>query len=115
MKKSEEIKKGLECYSKRKFCAGRNCPYYNALCDYENIMVDALSLIQQLEAQVPRWISVEERMPEDDGDVLLVIDSEIGLGYYSIYFDEWVDYTRTDVNHVTHWMPLPSTEGLHDN
>ena len=72
-KTPDEIKKGLEC------CMGDpedyhcdRCPYQTEDCDDETCMLlltdDALALIQQLEAQVPRWISVEERLPE--GSVL---------------------------------------------
>jgi hypothetical protein len=76
----EDIKKGLEC-SVTETCSGRACPYFNrdsARCIRESRR-NALARIQQLEAQVPRWIPVEERLPEDD----------------EMYLD------------ITHWMPLP--------
>lgn len=50
-KTPDEIKKGLECYAKKEFCAGRSCAYYNALCDCDSLLSDAFSYIQQLEAQ----------------------------------------------------------------
>lgn len=53
-----------------------------------------------------KWISVEERMPENDDDVLVFSSSGIGLGYYS-RCGYWVDYVNTNDECITHWMPLP--------
>ena len=71
---------------------------------------------------MPRWISVEERLPEVDkryggyeySAELLVYDGlrrraacychTSGVWYDSRYED--------DTFEVTHWMPLPSTEGI---
>lgn len=75
MKTPEEIKKGLECckvgISWATTCA-KGCPYLNepvpgGRCEME-LLKDALALIQQLEAQVPKWISVveQESLEEDN-------------------------------------------------
>lgn len=72
------------------------------------------------------WISVEERMPEDDGDLLAIVSGyptpNITLenvivvaaycgseGWYVNEYPEWEDPT------VTYWMPLPEPpeEGEH--
>ena len=49
-KTNDEIKKGLECCIKSPFRCKNDCPYKEG-CNGEQIMVDALALIQQLEAE----------------------------------------------------------------
>ena len=116
----DETKKGLECCSKGltwdETC-GTGCPYEGmgyGECSTA-LSADAIALIQQLEAQVPKWISVEERLPEKHHVVLVylrfgMIDTGVHNG-----FKWWNDLGIANNENVTHWMPLPSTEGLHDN
>lgn len=54
---------------------------------------------------IQRWIPVEERLPEDDVEVLtrratgMSVESRCGFGWvYDEYNGRW---------EVTHWMPLP--------
>ena len=116
MKSSDEIKKGLETCSADE-CHGQHtdCPYHPDLMCIRNICADALALIQQLEAKVHRWISVEEKLPEAhaDGsvDAELVTDGEfIHMAYYA--HGQWIFCESGEMkepmwNTVTHWMPLP--------
>ena len=134
MKKPEEIKKGLECCNQK--CVGdKFCPYdeYSNACE-NTLHKDALAYIQQLEAQVPRWISVEERLPEGEDPVLILVKETEHYGlhkekskvYYCQYLAYWDDeewYTtwcngcrkitdtanepNADDYEVTHWMPMP--------
>ena len=121
----EEIKKGLEICIADRSC--RDCPYNNGNCDMQ-LERDALSYIQLLEAQQPRWISVGERLPEEDQEVLLIAH---GWEPQSMYIghlhhveaetswltgitskeSEWSisgwSYLRAP--EVTHWMPLPQS------
>lgn len=105
----DEIKKGLEC-CKEDECFGdrENCPYTAdpKLC-VGVMCADALALIQQLEAQVPRWISVEERLPEDMDDVLTWVGGLVEVGCYDESNECWELYTYVGDGSVTHWMPLP--------
>lgn len=107
----EEIKKGLECrkrgYAEKcdRLCS--KCMFYVPLLSIAELYADALAYIQQLEAQVPKWISVEERLPENDDDVLIITEFGTSMGYYDIYRDYWLDYVNSESNIVTHWMPLP--------
>ena len=58
-----------------------------------------------------RWISVEERLPETSGDVIIYFDrcgGEIGIGYRSKDKDAWIMNNGFMCCYkVTHWMPLP--------
>lgn len=79
------------------------------------------------EKWLPKWIPVTERLPEIDEkhhcskDVLVYLDG----GYMAfsaleenIFGQTWFECERhPDVEEemvVTHWMPLPSTEGLNE-
>ena len=115
MKKPEEIKKGLACCAKASLEECDHCPYGNDCDIFEacNLYRDALAYITQIEARVPKWISVEDRLPEDDDDVLIFSNERvIFVGCYKN--GQWISYSLYAIygNVVTHWMPLPSTEGL---
>jgi hypothetical protein len=59
------------------------------------------------------WISVQERLPEDDSDVLYVTNEPlVNLGYVHRHTGEWIGYFHHGVDleeGVTHWMPLPKS------
>ena len=65
----------------------------------------------ELRARVPQWISVDDRLPEEDGYYLCCIKSSLfpDRVYIDILecakssFEEGHIYTDT----ITHWMPLP--------
>ena len=107
MKTPEEIKKGLECDDCKK------CPYSERNSnDGDNhcgeVEADALALIQQLEAQVPKWISVEEQEePTEDGEYICY-GYWFGSGRKQIETAEYIGEWKIVNNFVlTHWMPLP--------
>ena len=115
MKTPEEIKKGLElcaaddCYEEKH----TGCPYDDDELCIRHICGDALAYITQLEARVPKWISVKDRLPEDDENVMILSNERITfVGFYKN--GQWISYSLYAIygNVVTHWMPLPSTEGL---
>lgn len=112
MKTPDEIKKML------KKCPNADCSLCQSRfhCDLE---AEALEYIQQLEEKVPKWISVEERLPEklNDNNQMYITEEVIGfdgecayIGQYKVYkydghltfFDG--NYFRDD---ITHWMPMP--------
>ena len=126
MKTPDEIKKGLECCRESQDCTQDNmpkCPYYEKETCLIELVDDALALIRQLEARVPRWISVEEEVKPKLHQECLCICSYKGTVHH-----EW-DYMmvlrwmgncnngyadRPHFQHegmndmiVTHWMPLP--------
>jgi hypothetical protein len=130
----EEIKHVTEwaCFS----CGGLECDEceYRDACTIENrdrAVPDALALIQHLEAQQPKWISVKERLPEDvilDGKkstrykaikVLVAIKGSNGVttirtqtrfkDYSYKSGKEYLEWRwRESIGKVTHWMPLPN-------
>jgi hypothetical protein len=64
----------------------------------------------ELEAAIPRWISVEDELPENNGDYLCIytVDSRQQepriFTFYAKRFVVRSDYTEW----ITHWMPLPA-------
>lgn len=73
--------------------------------------------IEKLRGQVPRWIPVEERLPDHDELVLVIasgkpkenitLDEAVELA--TLYSDGWCLETWPEWvgAKVTHWMPLP--------
>ena len=148
MKTDEKAKAGLNAHTELHECLA--CPYRsskerNGLCiesllqdsfaliqqleadkvrlleESHEIRKDMLGKIQQLEAQVPRWISVEERLPERHGQQCVGLYS-IGeyKGYLTPYVFTWHAYGDNgyvngphfndeglDGLKVHYWMPLP--------
>lgn len=134
-KTPDEIKRGLECC--KRYMGGApdsNCD----VCPYQyscsGLYDDFLAYIRQLESQVPKWISVEERLPGTEDPVLILVKETEHYGlhkekskvYYCQYLAYWDDdewYTswcngcrkisdtakepNADEYEVTHWMPLP--------
>lgn len=70
--------------------------------------------IEKLRGQPPRWIPVEERLPEDRSDVLVVAYWHerwgVYMGWCAPERAAWSAHIgigdRSDIA-VTHWMPLP--------
>ena len=76
------------------------------------LMQLAADAIEELLAAVPKWISVEERLPESGERVLIMFkpfedDENISIGWLTKSgfdcYDDSVYFFRS----VTHWMPLP--------
>lgn len=131
MKSPEEIRKGLECCVDLEYKCFE-CPYNNGHCD-DSLERDALAYIRQLEQRIveadktySHWISVKERLPEPNQDVLLIAHGWKGRLLYigRLHHEEaetsWLtgitsmesewsingwSYLKTPL--VTHWMPLP--------
>ena len=121
MKTREEIKTGLE------YCS-QNVPYPCNGCPYErdellenawrcNLNADVLAYIQQLEAKVPKWISVEERLPSSKKPYAnVIVRTRNGRVLPGFHNDEYGWYAMSEEENycdlivgdrVTHWMPLP--------
>ena len=124
MKTPEAIKKGLECCMKASEEACDHCPYSKGCEQFEagNLYRDALAYITQLEARVPKWISVKDRLPEPSTYVLaLTAPGALSVGQNVIVADyihpkreecgvfviAYTPYEDQYILPVTHWMPLP--------
>ena len=128
----EEIKYGLRCGTTGEHeCS--TCAYYgrineeNGLREFDcgKIDGDALALIERLEserdaalAKVPKWISVEERLPEAFVSVLVQMPGEVPHptvreGFISPDGIWCAGHFRREPDEVTHWakMPEPPKEG----
>lgn len=116
MKTPDEIKKGMECCKPRwmgnywKSC-DIQCPYRVEQSFCRSAMQgDALAYIQQLEARVPRWIPVEERLPEK-GERVLVTNGPGGGFVCESYLNVSGKWMRAESELVfmtpRSWMPLP--------
>ena len=69
-----------------------------------------------------KWIPVTERLPEEDADVLCCRGNHIGalIDVYTYQGDgKWEDsygyWNYTDIEGITHWMPLPEPPKEVDN
>lgn len=106
MKTPDKIKKGLEYCGANDWCVGDKCPYYEFFECNSGLASDAHAYIQQLEAQVPKWISVEERLPEISANAIVRFsDGYISLAQW--WGDKWFKFCWRTSGTVTHWMPLP--------
>lgn len=99
-------------------CCWEDCNQHRGSRDNmcrQKIMMDAADAIKELLAAVPKWISVEERLPEAWKPVLAFDPTgygEIGIAFIvgSLNTVVWrgVGFTNTAYPpNVTHWMPLP--------
>ena len=96
------------------------------------LKTDAADAIEELGAAVPKWISVEERLPDEDMEVLILYRYKDGEGdtnhvntdittYGQMYFGgrevEGVKHWRPPFEYfssnyeVVAWMPLPASPG----
>ena len=65
---------------------------------------------------VQEWISVDDRLPEPWKQVLIYsrhdfCESALYIGVPGKWRVTW-NHEMLEADSVTHWMPLPSTEGL---
>lgn len=102
-------------------CGVRGCRLLREAADaMENSETHIMALqraIEDLRARLPRWIPVEERLPEDCADVLALVTGLYGKCSFErapmlcAWFgkDGWFcnEYPNWDNPGVTHWMPLP--------
>ena len=91
------------------------------LCEYLEILPCCATYEGQAEylishgVTVQKWISVDDRLPENIANRVLVVCERSNGVFYAHYEKPFWINLETDkpfISTVTHWMPLPSTEGL---
>ena len=98
--------------SKRLRRYSENCVAYKLDADFANAVTDAADAIEELidelttiRKQFPRWISVEERLPEKYESVITANkNGDVRWNYLiNVKYGTW-----SNGYHITHWMPLPA-------
>ena len=60
------------------------------------------------QAEQSPWISVKERLPNNDENIFYTnyLSGALGVGFY--VDEKWYQaYTGEDIYGITHWMPIP--------
>ena len=61
-----------------------------------------------VDAAQPKWISVQEDIPVNEDEVLVLLGGkDADIGWFNGYDGGWRTYGCV-AGEVTHWMPLPS-------
>ena len=115
MKTPDEIKNRLNHCSED---GHKQCPYNydcNMADGFSVLAYDANAYIQQLENHIgeltekvaqPKWISVEERLPEENGKY--IVCTAKGSVYCTKFSIDVCEIFHTDMyTHIAYWMPLP--------
>lgn len=56
------------------------------------------------------WVSVKDRLPEPDKEVLVFAKDKIWIASYSV--NGWAILMNIKLGNVSHWMELPSTDSI---
>lgn len=64
------------------------------------------------QAKQSTWVSVEERLPDNDNDLYFVLDTNLdppacGVCDFDSNINKWVGAGGI-IAHPTHWMPIPA-------
>ena len=92
-------------------CTNKICP--NCATEFSAYHFDEWQfrpIEDALQARIPQWISVKDRLPEDEEMKLIATwhKNVMKIAYYNQEIKSWVSngYELWDVT-VTHWMPIP--------
>ena len=77
--------------------------YYHSREDIPKL----LSYIKELESQIPQWIPVEERLPENCRGTIFIYSKKLGVLPEASYKDGYWYWDMDIVEDVTHWQPFP--------
>ena len=102
----------VEYYAGRCDLTGKKCLDFpqTLVNDIKYILNKQNEEIKRLKDQQPKWIPVEERLPEDHENVL-IFDKKWGIliGWHMTWTnsDGWGTTEPKRTTEITHWMPLP--------
>lgn len=138
MKTPEEVKESLAACFEKKSCA--ECHYNPDFCASNclfDMCMDAKACIEQLEERIAKrddyiqklednqlkWISIQERLPQDGQKVVMINEKSTSITLQGIYkAGKTPDTIRAlgfDIGKVTHWMQMPEPPerkvGAHEN
>lgn len=108
---NEDIKALIEREAEKRFSldmfkAFTDFELSSAKFEFKNGALFALSLF--------KWRRVEEKLPEDINDVLLLKNGKVHQGYYSLEKKSWFVFQHDNMyfryENITHWMPIPNIE-----
>ena len=97
-------------------CFRADLPFAGCTTDFDedDLKVLAADAIEELLAAVPKWISVDERLPEKHVEVLICTEdygkNELGFANTAVWDgSEWIETwnRKESIPYVSHWMPLP--------
>lgn len=109
----KELVEGLRTCGKANLCHG--CPAYSipeekcatALKEQAADMLEKLAA--EKDANNPEWISVKDRLPEENVVVLICVDNgrckEVKVSGLTGF--GWMLFDKNKNKEVTHWMPMP--------
>lgn len=88
---------GLACEYESGSCELTSCRSCNARNIADHLISNGVT--------VQEWISVEDRLPEENTTVIVATDN--GIVFQCLYsYDGWDLWDDNDVN-ITHWQPMP--------
>lgn len=88
---------GLACEYESGSCELTSCRSCNARNIADHLISNGVT--------VQEWVSVEDRLPEENTTVIVATDN--GIVFQCLYsYDGWDLWDDNDVN-ITHWQPMP--------
>ena len=88
---------GLACEYESGSCELTSCRSCNARNIADHLISNGVT--------VQEWVSVKDRLPEENTTVIVATDN--GIVFQCLYsYDGWDLWDDNDVN-ITHWQPMP--------
>ena len=90
---------------------GFSHPSFDGIVYDRNTMINMFKKGAEWQKRQSPWISVEERLPDNDDDLYIVLDTKLeppacGVCDFDLGIAKWIGAVGTIV-HPTHWMPIP--------
>jgi hypothetical protein len=78
----------------------------------DNLTIQSLREMLEAKVEERKWISVNDRLPEDNNEYLILTSNGCNLAYYNLKLSQWIikgeSASRSMYYFVTHWQNLPS-------